>query len=57
MFAIEKLEEEMDTTQYLLSNPTNKKILQKSMKQVEDEDYITFKNVDELEKYVGSITQ
>jgi hypothetical protein len=40
------LEEEIDTTSYLMSNPANKKILEQSMLQDKNEEYIAVKNKD-----------
>ena len=40
------LEEDVDTTSYLMSNPANKTILEQSMLQDKNEEYIAIKNKD-----------
>ena len=48
--------DDMTADEYLRSNPANKRAVDEGIKQVENGEYVTFKNVEELKKYVGNIT-
>ncbi len=48
---------DMDTTEYLLSNPANKKIMYDMLEEVKKKDYITFENADEAIKYVQNLAK
>jgi len=46
----------MTADEYLRSNLVNKRVIDEGIKQAENGEYVTFKNVEELKKYVGNIT-
>jgi len=59
MFAIEKLEEEMDETEYLLSNPANAKALTDTIDKINrgEGEFVEYKNPEQLMKYVTDIAR